>query len=242
MGNYDVFTPDFSALSVLELENEIVTCACGEGGVPRYDNSPWDAFYRGYSTASPATRQRVDDAFRSLIEKTTDDTHPELVVACVHHCSNPPLSDAEELMSTLWRKTEGMRKKWSEEIVIGFTITAYLLAALSSCVKQIGSKETTAIKELILKEAPNAGLLPSTVSTLFTYSYLDFPALEQLVKTAKPAKNLKAAIQYAGYRMAFYQVLRDDHLCETKHWPGLLQKAYSAGVREGRMRSKGFNS
>lgn len=215
-------------------------------GLSMPDTSAVEAFYREYDNGTVEDRQRVDAEIVNIINTTDAKTDAMIIEFCIAHAVRIfPKEQTFLLMLKLWDTTASLDKEVAESIVKGFTIKAYIAGALSSTADE---KDVEHITNLLLKAAPEIGIVPRNMVWMFTNTTRNFTALDTLVKTVKPAKNLKDAIWAAGYNMR--RAAPGNWSATTKQlhsWPALLSKAYLAGgkayekiLRENRKHIRGW--
>lgn len=197
-------------------------------GLSMPDTSAVEAFYREYENGTVEDRQRVDDQIVIILNTVDAQTDPVIIEFCIAHAMR--MFSQEQtflLMLKLWDTTASLDKELAESIVKGFTIKAYIAGALSTTTDE---KDAEHITNLLLKAAPGIGVIPRSMIWIFTHTTRNFTALDTLVKTVKPAKNLKDAIWAAGYNMR--RAAPGSWSATTKQlhsWPALLSKTYLAG-------------
>lgn len=209
----------FGAMTVL-----IIETARGERGVHPADTSAWDGFYREYEASEPAVQAVADAAFFALASAPD----PSLRLAALFHQRQRQSEAATKTLLEIWEKHAAL---FGAEVVVGSTLRAHFLSAL--CAMAQGADQPAAMA-VLYAAAPGAGALPPSVGTLLGSA--GFSAVDRLVTTVKPAKNLDKAVWQAGYIIGRSAALSGPAEKGVLGWPAGLRSEFRSGMEEARRR------
>lgn len=202
------------------LRQWIVEAAHGRVPVPRWDESPWDAFYSEYRSAAANTRARVDHAFRAL------STHPDEEVreaVVVHWQAAEAAVGFDALVELLQRHAPLYAHQ--QPPGSSFTLRARLLDGLATCASG------DAARDHLLRHAAGAGVLPGQVGSYL--GGLGAAAVDAFV-AARPDDGVIEAVRSAGWMLHADGAQWADAQRLAAKWPTRLRDALERGAAEHR--------